>query len=184
MDELISLDRRNILRATTGILAGLVVAGSPLALIARGRAWAIDLTTFTTPEGATLLAAARTLMPHDKLDDAAYALVVRAIDGDASHDELVRRMFKEGVAGLGVGFATSPEDERIAALKKMELSEFFKSLRLKTVQILYSTPLAYVYFGYEGEAFSKGGYLLRGFNDLHWLPEVPLADSGTMPVSK
>jgi hypothetical protein len=184
MDELIRLDRRNILRATTGILAGLVVAGSPLALIARGKAWAIDLTAFTTPEGATLLTAARTMMPHDKLDDAAYALVVHAVDGDASRDELVRRIFKEGVAGLGGGFATSTEDERIAVLKKRESSEFFKSLRLKTVQILYSTPLAYAYFGYEGEAFSKGGYLLRGFNDLKWLPEVPLADSGTIPVSK
>jgi choline dehydrogenase-like flavoprotein len=31
MHELTRLDRRNILRATTGILAGLVVAGSPLA---------------------------------------------------------------------------------------------------------------------------------------------------------
>jgi hypothetical protein len=43
---------------------------------------------------------------------------------------------------------------------------------------LYASPLVYSSFGYEGEAFSKGGYLLRGFNDLRWLPEVPLADSG------
>ncbi len=28
-------------------------------------------------------------------------------------------------------------------------------------------------FGYEGEAFSQGGYLHRGFNDLNWLPEPP-----------
>ncbi len=184
MDELISLDRREILRATTGILAGLVVAGSPLAAIARGRAWAIDLTAFTTPEGAALLAAARTMMPHDKLDDAAYALVVRAIDGDASKDELTRKLFKEGVESLGGGFATSTENERVAELKKLEFSEFFKAMRLRTVQVLYSTPLAYAYFGYEGEAFSKGGYLLRGFNDLKWLPEVPFGDSGTIPVSK
>jgi hypothetical protein len=44
--------------------------------------------------------------------------------------------------------------------------------------------MAYAYFGYEGEAFSKGGYLFRGFNDLHWLPEVPLDDGGPMPVRK
>jgi hypothetical protein len=49
---------------------------------------------------------------------------------------------------------------------------------VQTLQVLYSTPLAYAYFGYEGEAFSKGGYLQRGFNDLRWLPEVPAADSG------
>jgi hypothetical protein len=184
MDELVALDRREILKVCTGILAGLVVAGSPLALIARGRAWAIKLTSFTTNEGAVLMAAARTIMPHDKLDDAAYALVVNAIDSEASKDEATRKLFKEGVAGLGGGFATSTESERVAELKRIESSEFFKAMRLKTVQVLYSTPLAYAYFGYEGEAFSKGGYLLRGFNDLHWLPEVPLPDSGPMPVSK
>jgi hypothetical protein len=41
--------------------------------------------------------------------------------------------------------------------------------------------MAFRLFGYEGEAFSKGGYLTRGFNDLRWLPEVPLADSGPVP---
>jgi hypothetical protein len=55
-------------------------------------------------------------------------------------------------------------------------------MRQKTMQVLYATPLAYAYFGYEGEAFSKGGYLLRGFNDLRWLPEVPLEDGGPMPT--
>jgi hypothetical protein len=52
---------------------------------------------------------------------------------------------------------------------------------VKTLGTLYATPVAYAYFGYEGEAFSKGGYLLRGFNDLRWLPEVPLVDSGPVP---
>jgi len=63
----------------------------------------------------------------------------------------------------------------------MEASTFFKTLRTKTLGVLYATPIAYAYFGYEGEAFSKGGYLLRGFNDLRWLPEVPLQDSGPVP---
>ena len=183
MDALITLDRRELLKTTTGLLAGLVVAGSPLALIARGRAWAVDLTALTSSEGATLMAVARTIMPHDKLEDAAYALVIQAIDRDASKDEKNRKMIKEGLAGLGLDFGKSPEDERVQALKKMESSEFFQALRLKTVQVLYSTPMAYAYFGYEGEAFSKGGYLLRGFNDLRWLPEVPLQDAGPMPFS-
>lgn len=130
------------------------------------------------------MAATRTIMPHDKLDDAAYALVVKAIDRDAGKDERTRESIKEGIAGLGAGFARSTESERVAALKNVESSEFFRALRLKTVQVLYATPLAYAYFGYEGEAFSKGGYLFRGFNDLHWLPEVPPQDSGPMPVSR
>jgi hypothetical protein len=182
MSELVSLDRRTMLKTTTGLLTGLVVAGSPLAVIAKGRAWAVDLAALTSTEGAVLLAMARTIAPHDKLDDAAYALVVRAIDEDAGKNASRHKMFRDGIEQLGKEFVASAENERVAALKKIEASEFFQTTRLKTLQVLYATPMAYSYFGYEGEAFSKGGYLLRGFNDLRWLPEVPAEDSGPMPV--
>lgn len=184
MDEFVKIERRALLKASTGMLAGWVVAGSPLALIARGRAWAVEFSVLTSAEGAILLAATRTIMPHDKLEDAAYALVARAIDEDASKDEKVSGMLKAGMAELGRDFAAKPEAERVKILKEIEGSDFFKLLRLKTVQALYATPMAYAYFGYEGEAFSKGGYLLRGFNDLHWLPEVPEQDGGPLPVTK
>lgn len=48
MDKLITLNRRELLKNTTGLLTGLVVAGTPLALMAHGRAWAVDLTAFTS----------------------------------------------------------------------------------------------------------------------------------------
>ena len=180
MDQ--TLPRREFLKTTTGLLTGLVVAGSPLALIAPGRAWAIDLTALTGTEAATLMVVVRTIAPHDKLDDAAYALVIHALDADATKDENARKMIQEGIARLGTGFAKGAEGNRVEALKKIESSEFFRTMRLKTLQVLYATPMAYAYFGYEGEAFSKGGYVLRGFNDLRWLPEVPLEDSGPMPM--
>jgi hypothetical protein len=183
MDEFITRNRRELLKNATGLLTGLVVGGSPLALMARGRAWAVDLTAFSSSEGSTLMTAARTICPHDKLDDAAYALVIQALDLDASKDENVRKTIQNGVARLGVGFSAAMENDRVETLKKMESSAFFQALRLKTVQVLYATPMAYAYFGYEGEAFSQGGYLLRGFNDLRWLPDVPMEDGGPMPVS-
>ena len=182
MGARVNVNRRELIKTTTGVLTGLVVAGSPLALIARGRAWAIDLSALTSSEGATLMAAARTIAPHDKLDDAAYALVIQALNADAAKDEKIRTTLKEGLAQLGPAFSSSAESDRVAALKKIESSAFFQSVRLKTLQVLYSNPIAYAYFGYEGEAFSKGGYLHRGFNDLRWLPEVPPEDSGPMPV--
>jgi hypothetical protein len=182
MNELISLDRRDMLKTSTGLLAGMVVAGSPLAMIARGKAWVVDLTSFTSSEGATLMSVARTIAPHDKLDDAAYALVIQAVDGDAGKVESTRKMIKDGIESLGPEFAKKPESDRVEALKKIESSAFFRMMRLKTVQVLYASPIAYAYFGYEGEAFSKGGYLLRGFNDLRWLPDVPIQDSGPMPL--
>ena len=79
------------------------------------------------------------------------------------------------------GFANGSEEQRVAALKKIEPSAFFQQFRVKALSVLYSTPFAYAHFGYEGEAFSKGGYLTRGFNDLRWLPEVPPGDAGPMP---
>ena len=175
-------DRREFLKTTTGILTGVVLASSPLALIAPGRAWAVDMKGFTSAEGSVLMAMARTIAPHDKLDDAAYAMVVQAVDVDAAKDANLRKMMKDGIAGLGADFAKSDESERVLALKQIESSEFFQTMRLKTLQVLYATPMAYAYFGYEGEAFSKGGYLQRGFNDLRWLPDVPAEDSGPMPM--
>lgn len=172
-----TMDRREFLGAT-GVLTGVLAAGSPLALLAPSRAWALGLTGLTSEEGAALLTATRTIAPHDKLDDAPYALVVQALDGNAARDAATLALLRQGVAGLGAGFATAAETERVAALKAVETTLFFKSVRATTLVTLYASPLVYAYFGYEGEAFSKGGYLLRGFNDLRWLPEVPLADSG------
>jgi hypothetical protein len=174
------IPRREFLGAT-GVLTGLIAAGSPLALLTPSRAWAIDLKALSSTEGTTLMAVARTIAPHDKLDDAAYAIVIKSIDEDASKDPQELGMLRDGIRRLGAAFPTATEAARVQALKAMESSAFFQTLRVKTLGTLYATAMAYAYFGYEGEAFSKGGYLLRGFNDLHWLPDVPLADSGPVP---
>jgi hypothetical protein len=171
------MDRREFIGAT-GVLTGVLAMGSPLALFAPNRAWALDLAVLTSSEGSALLAAARTIAPHDQLDDAPYALVVRTLDGSAARDAATLTLLRQGVSGLGAGFANASEPERVAALTAIDTMPFFKSVRATTLATLYASPLVYAYFGYEGEAFSKGGYLLRGFNDLRWLPEVPPEDSG------
>jgi hypothetical protein len=171
------IPRRTFL-AASGIVSGLLAAGGPLSLIAPGRAWALEMKALTSSQGAALMSAARTIAPHDGLEDAAYALVVKAIDAAAAADEHVRALVASGLAGLGANFASQTEAARIAALKSVEHAAFFQLLRSSTLMNLYSSAIAYAHFGYEGEAFSKGGYLTRGFNDLHWLPAVPLQDSG------
>ena len=164
------------------MLTGILAAGSPLALLTPSRAWALDLVSLTSDQGTALLTAARTIAPHDRLEDAAYALVIRAIDAAAAKDTALHKQLEEGVSSLGAGFVHAAENDRVEALRRIESGPFFQYLRLQTLLVLYSTPLAYAYFGYEGESFSKGGYLQRGFNDLRWLPEVPLADSGKVPA--
>jgi hypothetical protein len=176
-----AVDRRGFLQSATGVLTGLLAGGSPWLALVPSRAWALDLTALTTREGAALMAATRTIAPHDKLEDAAYAMVVHAIDTAASKDVALLGQYQQGIARLGTNFASADEAARVNILKAIESSAFFQSLRANTLQTLYATPMAYAYFGYEGEAFSKGGYLYRGFNDLRWLPEVPEGDSGPMP---
>ena len=174
------IPRRDFLGAS-GVLTGLIAVGSPLALLAPSRAWAIDLKVLSSSDGVTLMAVARTIAPHDKLDDAAYALVIQSLDADAAKDAQLLALLRSGIRQLGAGFASGTEAARVQALTAVETTPFFQTMRVKTLGTLYATPIAYAYFGYEGEAFSKGGYLLRGFNDLRWLPEVPPEDSGPVP---
>ena len=176
-----SADRRSFVRVV-GVLTGVIALGHPLATLLPGRAWAVELRVLSSAEAAALLAMIRTIAPHDTLDDAAYALVVNAVDGDAAGSMEAHTSLKAGIASLGDGFVLMPEETRARHLRGIESGAFFQSVRTKTLMTLYSNPIAWAHFGYEGESFSKGGYLLRGFNDLKWLPEVPPADSGAMPI--
>lgn len=176
-----TLDRRQFMQAATGVLTGVLSALSPLAALVPGRSWALEMRTLSSSQAATLLAMIRTMLPHDGLDEAAYALVVGALDADAASVPASRTRLNEGIALLGPDFAALPEASRVAALRAIEPGEFFQSVRRTSLFVLYDNPIAWAHFGYEGEAFSKGGYLFRGFNDLKWLPDVPLPDSGPMP---
>ncbi len=176
-----SADRRSFVRGA-GLLTGVIALGSPLAALLPSRAWAVQMRVLTSSDAAALSAMIRTIAPHDTLDDAAYALVVNAVDVDAAGSAGARADLAAGIASLGAGFSLMPAAARIERLKAIESGAFFQSVRVKTLMVLYSNPIAWAHFGYEGEAFSKGGYLLRGFNDLKWLPDVPLADSGPMPL--
>jgi hypothetical protein len=176
-----SKDRREFLKTGTGLLTGVLISGSPVALLLPGRAWALDLKALTSAEGKALMMMCRTIAPHDRLDDAAYAVVVGALDADAAREPAVLASTRAGIAGLGAGFAGLSEAARVEALKRIEPTAFFQAVRGKTLQELYATPMAYALFGYEGEAFSKGGYLNRGFGSLRWLPDVPLEASGPVP---
>jgi hypothetical protein len=179
----VNLTRRRFVQSATGVLSGVLSALSPLVAFVPGRTWAVDMHALSASEAAALLAATRTIVPHDGLDDAAYALVVAALDNDAAASPDTRALLSAGIASLGADFATAPESVRVAKLKAIESGPFFQSVRIKTLLVLYDNPIAWAHFGYQGESFSKGGYLSRGFNDLKWLPDVPPAASGPLPVS-
>ena len=182
MSPQVAIDRRQFLHGATGVLTGVLGVSLPLASLMPGRAWSVDLHVLNAADAATLNAMVHTIAPHDGLDEAAYALVIAALDTAATATPQSRTELVAGIRSLGVDFAAASEADRVRRLEAMESSPFFQSVRLKTVMVLYDNPIAWAHFGYEGEAFSKGGYLMRGFNDLKWLPEVPLDASGPMPA--
>lgn len=64
MDGAGGRDRRELLKACTGLLTGVVILGSPLAALARNRVWAVYLGTLTTSQADTLTSMLRTILPQ------------------------------------------------------------------------------------------------------------------------
>ena len=48
-------------------------------------------------------------------------------------------------------------------------SDFFSTVRTATINNLYTNPLVYRFFGFEGSSVEHGGYIERGFDDIGWL---------------
>lgn len=170
------LTRRSLLKGS-GVLMGTLAAGSTLALLAPSTAWALELKQLSQVEGNTLLQMGRVLFPHAKLPDAVYALLVKDLDGRAAADPEMAKMLQAGIQNLdhlaGGSFLKASKQRRLEAVKAMEGQDFFNTVRGQCVTSLYDNEMAFAVFSYEGSAWEKGGYLLRGFQDLKWLPAPP-----------
>jgi hypothetical protein len=118
----------------------------------------------------TTLRVARVMFPHDMLPDEAYAKVVDALEPEAETVEA-------GVAALDdpAPFAALDADAQLAALRAAEGTDYFELVRSTAVVELYDNPLVWKAFGYEGPSVHRGGYVERGFDDLDWLPDPPIA---------
>ena len=175
----LKLDRRRFLQGSGGLLFGtLLFSSGPIALLAPSQTWALPMTALDTDSGNKLLVMIRRIYPHDTLEDAAYAFSVKALDERASKDPGVADALRQGLATLDAkGWGKLDEAGQVKVLEGIQETDFFAIVRSTSVNTLYSSELAYAHFGYEGASFPKGGYLLRGFNDLTWLPNPPEAAS-------
>lgn len=167
------LTRRSLLRGS-GLLLGTLAAGSTLSLLAPSRAWALELKTLSSAEGNTLMKMGRVLYPHSKLPDAVYALLAKDLDAAASGDATTAAQLRGGLADLdkaaGGDFVNAKPAAQLAAVKSLEGTPFFATVRGKCVTSLYNNDMAFAVFGYPGSSWEKGGYITRGFQDLKWLP--------------
>lgn len=177
------LTRRSLLKGS-GILYGTLAAGSAAALLAPSTAWALELSTLSQPEGDTLLQMGRVLFPHADLPDAAYALLVKDLDAAAAKAPATAQLLRDGIARLDQGgggsFLRADAARRLSVVQGMAGQPFFNTVRGKAVTSLYDNEIAFATFGYPGSSWEKGGYILRGFQDLSWLPAPP-ADASPPP---
>ncbi|KAA0889568.1 gluconate 2-dehydrogenase subunit 3 family protein [Pusillimonas sp. ANT_WB101] len=167
--------RRQFLKGSI-VLTGMLASGSILATLAPSRSWALEAQHLDKTQANALLLMAKRLYPNKDMPDAIYALLVKDMDA-ACADATTKQLVLDGIAKLNAAtqgaWATASEAKQVAALKAMESEPFFQKVRGQCILSLYDNQLAYAHFGYEGEVWSKGGYLGRGFNDLTWLPDPP-----------
>ncbi|MEM8950741.1 MAG: gluconate 2-dehydrogenase subunit 3 family protein [Pseudomonadota bacterium] len=185
------VDRRAVLKsAFSAIGAYAVTVSGATWLVGPGKAWAMEFAAFDEETAGTLLQMARALYPHDKVGDAHYATAVRALDDAVAGSEdkdAALKVYTDGVARLndaaGGSFIDLDADAKEAALQAEADSEdpgFFQAVRGQMVNGFYNDPEVWKIFGYQGASFDEGGYILRGFDDLSWLPAPP--DEASPPV--
>src|ERR1700674_2534928 len=176
----IALTRREFLKGA-GILTGTLAASSILSALAPSRAWALELATLSSAQGDALLQMGKVLYPHKGLPDAVYALLAKDLDGAAGKDPKTAQMLGDGVAALdraaGGSFVTASDAKKLEAVKSLEGTPFFATVRGQCITSLYNNDMAFAHFGYPGGSWDKGGYIDRGFNDLKWLPDPPASAS-------
>lgn len=175
-----TLSRRQFLSTASVITGSLWASSSALLALAPGPVWALELKAIDERAGRVLLQVTRHIFPHPSLDDAVYALVVRDLDA-AAKDTAVKTLLIDGIKQLDTAaqddWMKLDEAARLAAVTNIAGNPFFEKIRGTAVVSLYNNELAFAHFGYQGEAFNKGGYLERGFNDLTWLPAPPTVAS-------
>jgi hypothetical protein len=132
-----------------------------------------ETATLSSRTMATIIAAARTMYPHDALPDDVYARVGDKLAEAAREDSGAASTIEEGVSALNGDrpFAELSTDDQLEAVKGIEGSDFFELVRSTAVVEVYSDQRTWQAFGYEGPSFDKGGYIDRGFDDLDWLPD-------------
>ncbi|PCI02646.1 MAG: Twin-arginine translocation pathway signal [Hyphomicrobiales bacterium] len=161
------MSRRELLTRSL-VIGGSLVIGAGF-VSAPDAAWAMEAQHLKPKTLATLIQLARDIYPHDQIGDEFYVNAIKGYDSK-DHVEAIEAGIedlnkKAGGDYLGLGW----EDQRVAVLRQVEDTAFFQMIRGGLVTGLYNQKPVWAIFGYEGESFSKGGYINRGFNDINWL---------------
>ena len=116
----------------------------------------------------------RAAYPHPDLPDGPYERTADEVIAQVGASLWHRMVLLQGLESLDDAaegdFAELSEEDAEKLLREIADAEFFVFIRGVAVVTLYNDHEVWAALGYEGESFSQGGYLHRGFDDLDWLP--------------
>lgn len=163
----LSMTRRELLLHSMAVGATFVIGAGFVA--GPNAAWATEAKHLKPETLAKLIQLARDIYPHDKISDEFYVNAIKGYDTEEK-----AKMIEDGIADLdkragGDYLSLGWESKRVAILRQIEDTPFFQTIRGGLVTGLYNQKAVWPTFGFEGESFSKGGYINRGFNDINWL---------------
>lgn len=122
------------------------------------------------------------MFPHEGIDASLYLVPAEALTSAAAKDPATRSLLLEGWSTLdraaGDDWLHAPADARLRALSEITGTPLFVLLRQTTVFTFYGNPQVWQAFGYDGDAWSFGGYLSRGLVTVDWLPNPPAPPGG------
>ncbi|WP_113913288.1 Twin-arginine translocation pathway signal [Roseovarius dicentrarchi] len=171
MKKLKNMTRRQLLSRSVAAGAALVVG--PGFIAGKDGAWATTMDALKPEAMATLIQMARDIYPHDQVGDEYYVIAVKGYDVPEAVDETEAGIAALDAAAREAGFdsylKTGWEKDRVAILRGMEDTAFFQKVRGGLVTGLYNQKAIWPIFGYEGESYSHGGYINRGFDDINWI---------------
>lgn len=167
------MTRRQLLSQSAVLGASFAIGSGFVAGRVEAANWALEVEHLTPETMATLIQMARDIYPHDQISDAYYAIAVKGYDTTDAAASIEAGVAALNDAAKAIGYARyidiGWERDRVDLLRRIEDSAFFQQIRGGLVTGLYNQKAVWPIFGYEGESFSKGGYIDRGFDDINWL---------------
>jgi hypothetical protein len=128
----------------------------------------------TDVQGAVLAKVLYLMAPNTRFSSSQYLRQVGIVQQRMARDADLNARLNKGIEQLNstdaLTFLQLSEAAQRAALGKQMGTPFWGFISNPAVGI-YNNPDVWPLIGYEGSSFEKGGYLLRGVNDIAWLPK-------------
>lgn len=160
------ITRRDLLKGS--LVLGTFAIGSTFITVPN-TAWALEVKNLKPATMATLVQMAKDIYPHNHVPTEYYVTAVKGYDTAQNAAMIEKGIAELNKAAGGNYLSLGWEKERVAVLTSIEDGAFFQTIRGGLVTGFYNQKEVWPLFGYEGESYSKGGYLSRGFDDIKWL---------------